>query len=490
MRLSNLFGFLFVALCALLGTTQLSAQGYDLRFNIKDQLVPGDTVLLAYYYSDGKYVQDSGFVTKANWVQFKGKEPLHEGMYMVILPGFNYFEIMIGNEQQFTVQASSSNISAPDTKVKGSAIMSDFLRFQRALRTTQEKFPEIRRLDSIARAQNPDNPSETDAYKKARKEQEEINVRVRGFVDSMLEKHSENMLGKFIRSTEEITLPEPPTTLLQSTNPDSATMMWRLHYYAQHYLDNIDLSYPGMLRTPTFEHKLTFYLDKLIFNIPDTINKYCDLLLTRTNGNEQMMQFLTTFLLNKYQSSDIMGMDAVVVHLGENYFLAGKTPWLEEETLNKIRERVEALKPNLIGNKAPDFTVQDILERPFTLHQLKAKATILVFWEPNCSFCKKVIPKLDSAFRSLEPEGVAVIGFMTQGDGPKWANYIQEHELKGWYHVWDPYRKSNFDKLYDIYSTPVIYVLDSDLRIVAKRLGAEQVEPLIRDMLGLKQPEP
>ena len=38
----------------------------------------------------------------------------------------------------------------------------------------------------------------------------------------------------------------------------------------------------------------------------------------------------------------------------------------------------------------------------------------------------------------------------------------------------------HFAEVYDIYSTPVIYVLDETKKIIAKRIDAEQVEDIIR----------
>ena len=62
---------------------------------------------------------------------------------------------------------------------------------------------------------------------------------------------------------------------------------------------------------------------------------------------------------------------------------------------------------------------------------------------------------------------------------------IQEYKLK-WVNVCDPYYKSGFRNYYDIYSTPVIYLLDKNKKIIAKRLSPEQLEDLIRHKLGIK----
>jgi hypothetical protein len=46
--------------------------------------------------------------------------------------------------------------------------------------------------------------------------------------------------------------------------------------------------------------------------------------------------------------------------------------------------------------------------------------------------------------------------------------------------VFDPIHLNNLKERFDIYSTPVIYILDKDKKIKAKRLGAEQVIDMLK----------
>ena len=43
----------------------------------------------------------------------------------------------------------------------------------------------------------------------------------------------------------------------------------------------------------------------------------------------------------------------------------------------------------------------------------------------------------------------------------------------------------NFRDTYDIFSTPQVYLLDNDKKILAKKLSAEQLDDIISDKLGL-----
>ena len=62
--------------------------GYSIEIHIPEVFKAGDTVLLGYYYSDGRYVQDSA-IAETNRVRFSGDSLLDEGMYFVLLPRRN-----------------------------------------------------------------------------------------------------------------------------------------------------------------------------------------------------------------------------------------------------------------------------------------------------------------------------------------------------------------------------------------------------------------
>ncbi len=60
-------------------------------------------------------------------------------------------------------------------------------------------------------------------------------------------------------------------------------------------------------------------------------------------------------------------------------------------------------------------------------------------------------------------------------------DYVNAHNLE-WLNVWDPYNTSNFRNNYDIYSTPVIYLLNKDRKIVAKRIGVDQIVQMMDNL--------
>jgi hypothetical protein len=66
----------------------------------------------------------------------------------------------------------------------------------------------------------------------------------------------------------------------------------------------------------------------------------------------------------------------------------------------------------------------------------------------------------------------------TQHDREKWEKYIVDNGL-GWINGWDPQRLSRFDYYYNVDSTPLVYILDRDKKIIAKRLAVEDIASFI-----------
>ena len=93
-----------------------------------------------------------------------------------------------------------------------------------------------------------------------------------------------------------------------------------------------------------------------------------------------------------------MGMDAVFVHMVENYYITGQCNWVDKEALNKITERAKAISPNLIGKVSPpllDFYgrpfMKDIDGNIYSLEDINAKYTIVLFYEGTSNFQKEAI---------------------------------------------------------------------------------------------------
>lgn len=439
----------------------LQAQGYQITVHLKDYTA--GKLFLAHYMGKGTYLADSAELNNAGVAVMKGKASLPGGIYMIVLPGKQkYFEMLLDKQQVFTVKADSSDLMGK-TVYTNSPDNDLFLTYNRFL---AQQDPLSRKIQAqLATAKTAEDSA------KARPLQQEIGKKIQDFRTDFIAKHPRNILTSIFQAMKEPVVPAKPA---------GAADDFAYQYYKSHYWDDVNLADGRLVRTPILEAKLHKYFTQLVPMHPDSIKIECDELIAKTRKDKEMFKFVLWWLTYNYESSQYMGMDAVFVHLVEKYYVPGEAFWLDDDQLNKIVTRAYAIAPNLIGQQAAPLELVDTLSKPVSLYKLKGKYTVLVFWDPSCGHCKEEIPRLDSAYNaSWKNKGVVMLGIKTEGTQEEWLKFIREHKITGWVHASDPESLSNYRRLYDVYSTPVVYLLDEKKKIIAKRLGVLQLQEFL-----------
>jgi thiol-disulfide isomerase/thioredoxin len=174
----------------------------------------------------------------------------------------------------------------------------------------------------------------------------------------------------------------------------------------------------------------------------------------------------------------MVGMDAVYVHLGLNYYAKGLADWTDEEQLQKIVDNAKTLEPLLIGKKAPDITMQRRDGSQVSLYDVESDYTVLYFWRYDCGHCKESTPYMKEFYNKFKDRGVTLFAVCSKqtDEVPECWEYIDENEIGDWLHTVDPYGRSRYFKKYDVKTTPQVYILDKNKEIVMKKIGAEQLE--------------
>ena len=63
-----------------------------------------------------------------------------------------------------------------------------------------------------------------------------------------------------------------------------------------------------------------------------------------------------------------------------------------------------------VGSVAPDFTMQTIDGKPFSLSELKGRVVVLDFWASWCPDCRKEAPAVVELYKKYSDKGVAFVG--------------------------------------------------------------------------------
>ncbi|PIY03823.1 MAG: DUF5106 domain-containing protein [Bacteroidetes bacterium CG_4_10_14_3_um_filter_31_20] len=451
----------------------LYSQEYKIKVKIKN-LPEKDTLYLAHRFADKLYADDTTLVDKNGIGVFSGTKKLDGGIYVVIIPALRkqYFEFLIDKSMQFNIETDTSNF-IENIKVTGSDENKMFFDWQREMahlekqmRAASDKIKEYtanKKQDSIKIWQ--DKGLAIDNERKA-------------YWEKIKKDNPASLLAKILNVLTPVEIPDPeyPENLEKR---DSLTRLFQYLYNKDHYWDNIDFSDDRLLRTPFIETKMKEFFKNVVLTHPDSLTKEAIKVCELSRKNKYFFQYTVIYITNYFETSQIMGMDRVFVNLADKYYLSGECWWADSTLLSKMGERVNKIKPNMLGEIAPDLKMEDANEKWQQLKFVKADFTILVFWEPSCGHCKKEIPKLYELYKSIRDKGIEVFAVYTQNDTTEWKKFINEHAILDWLNVYDKYHITNFRNLYDIYSTPVIYILDKNKKIIAKRIGVDQIEKFL-----------
>lgn len=451
----------FLFLLTIAATAQnLAAKGYEIKVNVKG--LADSTCQLAYYFGDKQYIKDSAKADSKGNLVFKGDEDLAGGIYMVVLPGKKYFEMIVDKEQHFALESNRDDLVA-NMKVKGSKDNEVFYEYLRWISERGKQMEELKKeLES--------NKGNADKTKEIKDKQTVIDAEVKKYKSDIILKHPEMLLTAIFKASTDPEVPEAP---IKADGKKDSLFAYR--YFRAHYFDNINMKDDRLLRTPVFAPKIKQYIERIIPQHPDSICAGASNMISLTNEKSDIFKYLVFYITNTYEKSNIMGMDAVFVCMAEQYYLSGKAYWIDSTQTEKIRERVNALKPCLIGKQAYNMRLLKPDFHPIALNDIKSKYTIVYFWDPSCGHCQKVTPKLSEFYKTnKEKFDVEVMGVYIETDTTEWFKYIKEKELT-WLNAADLTLKTNFRAYYDIYSTPVIYVLDRNKKIIAKRIDVENL---------------
>lgn len=489
MKKQPVLHLLLFTLCIAVSSCSSFAQkpkkdGYHFKFKVAG--VQDTVAYLTNYFGEKLYYKDTAQIDSKGYFEFKDTNNLKGGKYAVVIPGPRYFEIIVN---EYDIHMETDTVNFIDNMVvktsEENAIYYDYVKYLNAMKAKATPIrEEIQKLE------------EDDEQREALIEQlREIDTEVKNYQRELVTKHDNLLISKIIKMSFDVDIPEAPK------NEDGSVKdsIFAYKYFKSHYFDNIDLQDDRLVNAPIFHTKLKYYFDKLVLQIPDSVNAATDELLSQIPDTTDMYKYVANWVINTYNKSKIMGMDAVFVHMANNYYLNGKAFWATEEDKEKIKETVEKISPTLLGKKAPFLSLADTNGKFYKLYDVEAPYTVLYFWDSGCGHCKKETPKLKELYEStLKAAGIKVYAVGTELEIDDWKKYLKENDLP-FINVSDTpdmnqnpekyldqttVESLNFRFKYDIFSTPKVYLLDKDKKIIAKGIGVEQLGEIIEERLA------
>lgn len=468
------------------------AGNYNIRFRFKTITPPkatpkitniysGDTVYLADHNIGGKYLRDTAVIDKNGVAQFLGTKKLQRGMYLFVFPKKrDYFEFIIDDDLDFQVDfdtAWSTRDYYKSMNIVGSVENAAFLEYQKGKVAVIEK---LMAIDQIIEADSMAPQNTKDSLNAIR----DRHLNEKGNYDSAyILKYPGHVLSKFLVAMINVPYPEVFPIQLDGTKDSSFPLRW----YKKHYLDHVDFGDDGLLRMPVniVKQRLDFYFDKIIVPDADTCMMVADKLLNDCKNTIEMEKYLIWYLTNRFESSNIMGLDRAFVRMAMSTYCQGKSWWVDSGTINKMCENAFRRAHTLIGETAPELELKDIKGNWVNTQKIRGPYLIMIFWDPTCGHCKEVLPKLAKIYEANKEKGWKVIALSSGDKKKEWEEYYNAHpETQAFTHLirGEVQSQKYADALYSYYvvSSPTIYVLDENRKIVANRIDVDKMVEFLK----------
>ena len=472
--MKRIFSLLF-----LLSTTIfLFAQTNEFELKVTFKPYKHQFIYLGYHYGKQKPIIDSVLLDANSTGVFKRAKKMEKGVYLIGFPNkAGYFEILIDKEQKFSVIADSATL-LPSLKFVGSPDNTLFLQYQNYASLKGREIEDAKKQLASSKTKA-DSSKWTDIIIKSDKE-------IQQYRQDLITKNPDATISTLLKAMKN---PEvPPAAQHPGGKYDSA---FAFRYYKDHYWDDTWFFDERLARTSFFEEKLDEYFTNIVVPHPDSVIKELDWMLAYATANDEMQRFLLVKFINRYLNPQYMWEDKVYVHLFEKYFSQKEYPWLNEKGKKTIFDRYYSMAANIFGSTAADIELPDSTGKTKSLFSVTNPYTVVVFWDPTCGHCKETLPRIDSIYRAKwSALNVKIYAVAKETDGTRkdWLNFVGEHQLKGWDHVYnskdanDARVKNNipsYYQLYDVQVVPTLYLLDKDKSIIAKKIPFDQIDKVL-----------
>jgi thiol-disulfide isomerase/thioredoxin len=474
-------------------TSEKSTTGHSITVTIKGY--QNKMFYLGYYFGDKQYLRDSAITDAKGKMNFSGEGKLEGGVYLIATADKSLLFDFIVTEQVFSLETDTISL-IENMVVKGSYENEVFFKYNKFSANIGKQANELEvKIKAAKEAKNTAEEDKLmDTYRSLMKDltaQRKV----------ILENDPTTLISKVFRMMQEIDVPPAP----KNEKGEITDSNFQYNYYKQHYFDNFDFSDDRITRTPIFFPKFETFMLKVVPQIPDSINETADKVLKLAEKGKENFKFCLFWTTNYYESSQYMGMDAVFVHLIDNYYAKGKAYWVDSLLIWKMKDRVEKLRHNLIGAKVKNLTMLDTNGQYHSLYNMDSKYTLVLFWSATCGHCKEEMPKIAEAYKDLNKDIIAqneIIKLKNKGAKilkptlplnfdlfpvsmtetvDEWKKYLIEQKFPWKLNLYDPLNETNFRQYYDVYSTPVLYIIDKNKKVIAKRIAAEKIKSFIED---------
>ncbi len=437
----------------------LAAVAQDFKLTMKFSHYKPQKVRLTHFFEDKQYLDIDSAQQNGNTVWFEGQGELYPGIYSIILEdSHTSFEILVDHDNQFMTFKCDVNDIQQTMKVSGSELNSRFFDYQRTMTDFNRRRANLDTLRRKALDTTGGRRADSAKAEDYKDQMERITDYIQDFTKKTIDANKGNFLADMLDCMD---AHEQPLEKMYS---------------------HINFAQNGLIRSPFLIKAIYKHISRAIeFNTYQIIHE-TDKLIEMSKANEDMYRYVSSFLLNFYRTFFKTGINEVFVHIADQYFL--NDPELNDESRRMIQQQRDIFASSMVGSPAHPIRMRNTIEGDSIDVLSSHDGTIfLLFWSNGCGHCDAAEKALMEVHDGLVKNNIRVISVDNDKHSYETLHANAVNKAFPWTDVCDTSESNTmYREYYYVVSTPLMYIIDTNKRIVQKCIGEDQIEEIARRM--------
>lgn len=256
-------------------------------------------------------------------------------------------------------------------------------------------------------------------------------------------------------------------------------------YFVDQYFQHFDFSDSLLVGTPCFYNKLDRFFETgeiqtlLERNDSKDIEMMVQQIFWHSEVNKYAQECLVNHLMAKYSATKFSNLYASVLKV---YKLANSCEYVMAS--RNMRSRIENDKNFTIGSNAPDFVLENCMNINLeSLSKVNSDLTLLIAWSAHCDGSVELLDKIERLYETYRKKGLEVVAISIDNNIGSWENFVNERAYT-WVNACDKAGlKGEFANAYNLTATPAMFLVSSDLKLLAKPVTFYQLKKEVKNHL-------